>query len=379
MRRLLSYLIWAALLFGICADVHAVAVPNYSIAETNPAVNSYSLDWDYIYRYKSCSSVAVDHYWILTAAHVADDLNSNTDIVINNETYAQQEIVFHPTADLALVRYNKPFPGYYLLHDDEIYDGTKRYPTYQELVMVGYGFAGTVADSSFTQTPATSGTKRWGTNKGEREGTVNIDVGGTVGVVSTECFDMDFNLTETDFEAGANTYDSGGPVFIDDGTDWKLTGINLYRGPSLDPPYTVNSAAMIHDYIGWITNSIPDYDTDMDGLPDWWEASHGETEAGADPDEDGFTNYEEWLADTLPNDRTSCLALGEYANATHVVFSSSTNRKYEIQYRTNLMDTNEIWQTEAGNDWFTVSGTQTVRSVSTPTSRRFYRVRTKLR
>ena len=66
----------------------------------------------------------------------------------------------------------------------------------------------------------------------------------------------------------------------------------------------------------------------------------------------------------------------DYTNATSVVFSSSTNRKYQVQYRIDIADTNEIWETEV--DWFDGSLSQTVQSVSIPTSNRFYRVRAKL-
>jgi len=380
MRRPFSCFILSSLLLGACVDVQAIAVDDYSVAETNPAVAGYSLDWDYIYKYKNASSVAVDHYWILTAAHVADDGGTGS-LVVDGETYTQQEIVFHDTADLALVRYDKPFPGYYLLHDDEIYTGPKQNPSYQELLMAGYGYAGTVSATSFTQS-GVAGIKRWGTNRGEGEATLSADITNpSDGIidVTTKCFLVNFDLGNTAYEAGANTYDSGGPVFIydEEASEWTLTGINLYRSGT--GPYTGNAAAMIHDYISWIKSVIVDYDTDMDGLPDWWEAEHGETEAGDDPDGDGFTNYDEWLADTLPNDGNSFLRVMEYTNATSLVFSSSTNRKYQVQYRIDLADTNEVWQTEPGADWDDGSYPQTARSVSTATSNRFYRVRAKLR
>ncbi|MDH3982507.1 MAG: serine protease, partial [Kiritimatiellaceae bacterium] len=157
--------------------VLAIAVDDYTVAETNPVVAGYTLDLDYIYTYKSASAVAVDHYWILTAAHVADDPNTKTNLTINDELYTQQEIVFHDSADLALVRYDKPFPGYYSLHDGEIYHEeyedvriqgkwvTITNEVYEVLIMAGYGFDGTVASSSFTQGTST-GIKRWGTNRG---------------------------------------------------------------------------------------------------------------------------------------------------------------------------------------------------------------------
>ncbi|MEE9369396.1 MAG: trypsin-like serine protease [Pontiella sp.] len=377
MRGALTYLVLSSLLLsGMAGRVQAIATSNNTISAQSPTNQGYSLNWDYIYKYKNSSSVAVDHYWILTAAHVGDD-GGTGNLVVNGETYTQQEVVLHPSADLALVRYDKPFPGYYALHDGEVYheEGPPGNPTavYDELIMAGYGRTGIVTQATFTNGSGGNGTKRWGTNKGNgTEETVNANVGGTAGNVSTECFLMPFNLSDTDFEGGAAQHDSGGPVFVDNGSGWKLTGINIYLTGS--NPYTGNYAAMIPDYISWITNNIPDYDTDMDGLPDWWEDEHSVSEAGGYSDSDSFTNYEEWLADTDPNDGNSFLALSDYTNATSVVFSSSANRKYQVQYQTNL--TNDIWGTEV--DWFTGFASQTTTNVSATTSNRFYRIRVKL-
>ncbi|NCA81824.1 MAG: hypothetical protein EOM72_03665 [Opitutae bacterium] len=63
---------------------------------------------------------------------------------------------------------------------------------------------------------------------------------------------------------------------------------------------------MVTDLIG---------DTNMDGMPDWWEQWHfdGRTAAGAtgDPDDDRFPNRSEYLAGTDPNDDESLLRIEE--------------------------------------------------------------------
>ena len=380
MHRPLLYFLLTGLLLGINADVLAIATANDTISAQNPTNHSYSLDWGYIYTYKNSSSVAVDHYWILTAAHVADDAGTGS-LVIDGETYTQQEIVLHPTADLALARYDKPFPGYYGLHAGEIHNGKSGGArVYDELIMAGYGRTGTVTQTTFENGPSGNGTKRWGTNEGiGPETTINVDVGGAAGNVSTLCFPIDFDLNDTDFEAGAAQHDSGGPVFIERDGTWSLTGISLYLTGAA-PSYTGNYAAMVHDYISWIKSVIVDYDTDMDGLPDWWETLYGTGPTSMDPitdqDNDTFSNYTEWIADTDPTNSASHFQILDWQAPTNVTFSSSAGRKYQIEFRADLVDTNDAWQTEV--DWFVGSSPETEKAVSSTTSNRFYRIRAKL-
>lgn len=378
MRRSVPGFLIAGLLFGARVKTCAIATADDTISAQNPTNYGYSLDWNYIYKYKGSSSVAVDHYWILTAAHVADDA-SNGNLMVDGETYNQREIVFHPTADLALVRFDKPFPGYYPLHDGEIHNG-KSGPqrVWDPLVLVGYGYPGTVTAITFTQN-GIPGIKRWGTNRGTGESSINTNVGGSTGDRTTQCFSTSFTLVDTPYEAGGNTFDSGGSFFIEQDSKWKLAGINLYRIGS--NPYTGNYAALIPNYISWIKSVIVDYDTDTDGLPDWWETLYAESatsmETGADPDGDGFSNYMEWIADTVPTNANSFFSMGLYTNVASLSFTSSTNREYQILFRTDLSNTNETWQTEG--DWFVGSHAQTVQSVSVATSNRFYNVRGRLR
>ena len=359
--------------------VHGIATADNAISADDPANYGYSLNWDYIYKYKNASSVAVDHYWILTASHVADDGGTGS-LSIDVETYTQQEIIFHPTADLALVRYDKPFPGYYPLHDGVIHNG-KNGPqrVWDTLLLTGYGRTGAVTAVTFNNGPGGNGTKRWGTNEGVSQNTYGVDMGGTVGFRSSECFTTSFNLLDTSHEAGSTQFDSGGPVFTERNGEWYLAGTTiLIIGPN---PYTGNAIVETSIYRDWIIDNIPDYDTDMDGLPDWWETLYvgnpTSLVAGVDWDGDDFSNYEEWIADTIPNDSNSYLRVATYTNAVEIIFDSSTNRRYQVEFRADLADTNETWQTEV--PWFEPSSTQTVQSVSASASNRVYRVGVKLR
>ena len=137
--------------FTVVSRVGAIAVDDYDIAEVSPTNVGYNLELDFVYNYKVSTAVAVDHYWILTAAHVGDD-GGTGDLVIDGKTYHQQEVVLHDSADLALVRYDEPLPGHYLLltgdiyHEEGGYFGSK---VWHELLMSGYGYAGTLSDDSF--------------------------------------------------------------------------------------------------------------------------------------------------------------------------------------------------------------------------------------
>lgn len=227
---------------------------------------------------------------------------------------------------------------------------------------------------------AEGATKRWGTNDKEDDVVELI----SIGFGATDAFYTDFD--DADDEAQGATYDSGGGVFYDNEGNWELAGIMIAIGTYSGQTNIANSAlygnvtyiADMQYYASQISSTALIIDLDEDGIPDEWEyAQSGSTigvVASADQDDDGFTGEEEWLADTDPNNSNSFLRVMEYTNATSLVFSSSTNRKYEVQYATDL--TNSMWATEVA--WFDGSNGQTTQSVSTSTSNRFYRVRAKL-
>jgi hypothetical protein len=81
-------------------------------------------------------------------------------------------------------------------------------------------------------------------------------------------------------------------------------------------------------------------DTDGDGMPDAWEDAHGlnkfANDAILDPDHDGFSNYQEYLAGTDPQNRNSYLHLDGVtpsANGTQVRFVAVAGRAYSVMYR----------------------------------------------
>ncbi|QBG48259.1 hypothetical protein EGM51_12970 [Verrucomicrobia bacterium S94] len=221
----------------------------------------------------------------------------------------------------------------------------------------------------------TGATKRWGKNHRDFfSGMVDTGYG------STDMMRTGFDDNIADEAQGA-TYDSGGGVFYQNGSQWALAGIMLSIGtygnqPSGTAVYGNKTyIADLQYYAGQIAAVSAVDDIDEDGIPDEWEYEKCGTTTGVsaseDQDGDGFDGEAEWIADTDPTDGRSFFQLDSYAAADQLVFSSSTNREYQIQYLASL--TNVSWQVET--DWFAGSISQTVLAVSMADSNRFYRAR----
>lgn len=231
-------------ILGLVLPVSAIVVQDYGAAEAAPSVSGLDLDWGHVYNYKGSSAVAVGGGWLLTAEHVADDGGSGS-LTIDGMVYTQQEIVPHPLADdLALVRYDKAFPGYYDLYTGSIPQSLTdpKLP----VLMVGYGTTGTVSSASWTTVNGGAawgrGTKRWGSQQ--------IDITES----EDEEFLMYFNSSRTAYEAGAGYGDSGSGVFYKDGDTWKLAGITV----SIDGAFSHMNAMSMPYYADWVMDTIPE-------------------------------------------------------------------------------------------------------------------------
>jgi hypothetical protein len=133
-------------------------------------------------------------------------------------------------------------------------------------------------------------------------------------------------------------------ISFTDTNPWPSTADGL--GDSL---HRVSQSAYANDPVNWMAaapspgtvNGVI-LDSDGDGLPDWWEEAFGTLkgtpDAEADPDEDGLTNRQEYLAGTHPMNSESSLKLSIAASegAAWLHFSAAANRSYSVLFKESL-------------------------------------------
>jgi uncharacterized repeat protein (TIGR01451 family) len=116
-----------------------------------------------------------------------------------------------------------------------------------------------------------------------------------------------------------------------------------------------------------------------DGIPNWWRQlyfggygtrTNALSAANADPDNDGFTNLQEFLAGTHPRNAASALRVRD----SLVTFDTVTNKLYRVEFTNDLLAGSWSNLTTSA-----VIGTGTAVTIPDPgasdQSRRFYRVR----
>jgi hypothetical protein len=120
-------------------------------------------------------------------------------------------------------------------------------------------------------------------------------------------------------------------------------------------------------------------DSNGNGIADAWEYQNfgALVSASADPDHDGMSNLEEYLAGTNPNDSNDVLRVtsvsrgGGVIKLTTINWTSAPTRYYNVQYRTTL-DTNSTWTNLTGSG-FGVGNS--VFNTGTYAPAEFYRIR----
>jgi uncharacterized repeat protein (TIGR01451 family) len=147
-------------------------------------------------------------------------------------------------------------------------------------------------------------------------------------------------------------------VTVEDHTVGVLTNAAAVSSAADDPDMDNNSALAITAVTDTDGDGLADFadpDDDNDGIPDAFEILYGldpldPGDAGVDSDLDGFSNAEEYLADTHPGDSNSFHRVVAISNALPltVYFPSSTARVYGLQSTTNLRF--DAWQ-PLGSNW----------------------------
>ena len=170
--------------------------------------------WQWVGDWSIASGVAISPKHFITAKH----FSGYTTFTLGGVSYDYTSVISDPNSDLRIVEIEGMFPTWAPLYTSSDEVG-------REAVIVGRGLPrdGVVhiggEDKGWYW--ATSGPHplRWGTNVVTATNSFNGDY---VGPVLTAEFDTDAGVNE----AHTTGLDSGSGLFIKDGDDWKLAGIN---------------------------------------------------------------------------------------------------------------------------------------------------------
>jgi hypothetical protein len=346
--------------------------------------------------------------WFITAHHVKY-FDSPTGVVVNGSSYAidasSWERITNSTgayagqdADLTVFQITKQ-PDILPLRIR-----SDRIPFSADVVMIGNGRNRsanlTYWTTNWVATNAVSGVYSgyvWATGSSLRWGENQVSSRDPFddGSFNGEEFGKQYGFQTTfDADGGSNEcqairYDSGGGVFYKNGSEWELAGIMLSTSGYPDQGVTravYGNSTYIADisyYRSQITNYIENFDSDVDGLPDWWESEHTNSAtamvASVDTDGDGFTNLEEWYSDTNPTNSISFFDNSSLLTLSNQTFSfdGSTARQYQVFYTTNsLSDTNLSWV--AHHSPILGTGSNSTITVTNTEDTVFYRLRVTL-
>jgi len=214
---------------------------------SDPGSDWYGFDWNYIGSVNAGSAVAVGQRYMITNRHFTTAVGHT--VTVQGTDYTVQEVINAPlfsgnSPDLRVIKIDAPLPSYYGL-----YTGTFPGPD-DKVIVAGTGYSGTIdyENSWYTWSTGTGRELRWGTN--EHDGFTNV----TSGSFTSFCNIVNFDVGDTEYEAGIASGDSGGGMFYNDGSGWKLAGLGAYvwNRSGAPPPYDVNYFISMFLYGDWI-------------------------------------------------------------------------------------------------------------------------------
>ncbi len=198
---------------------------------------------------------------------------------------------------------------------------------------------------------------------------------------------VDFSTLDVTALSVSNYAATNGVVTFPAGTTIQSVNVTVHGGilgrPSASFLVQLANAASAELGHNPAVGKILAYDSDADGMPNFWETeqqlnSGDAADAARDDDGDGFSNAQEFLAGTDPHNAESRPGISQFyadAGGFHIQFPTVLDRFYNVQFTDDLTD---LWQPLQSD----ISGTGGVldvidASATAPLTKRFYRVETR--
>jgi len=374
------------------------ATPDASYNTNAPAGALTNSGWHYIGRFGTAQATAIAPFFVLTAKH----LSVSTNFVLDGSNYTLSTVYDDSHSDLRLCRSVTRLPRH-----APLYVGTNEVGA--PLLAFGRGRkrGNAVVTAGLTngwKWGGADGIMRWGSNQ-----VASIRQAG-----GADCLYATFDHGAGPDECHLATWDSGGAAFACIDERWQLAGVHYSVDGSFNQSTnnTTEFNAAIYDgyglYMGsdnnwtlitnpvpsgfystrvssryaWITNIIPHFDSDVDGLPDWWEGRYGGSVQGMDAthdaDGDGANNLAEWIAGSDPTNTASLFqiaAVWQTNDVDTLSFDGHTDRLYRVWQRDLTLAPTTPWQS-AVTGAFSGAGNPTYWSATntSPATPRFYRL-----